>query len=134
MRPRERLASWRAEIESELAEQRKQVAALEAEHAQAVAAARCAASEHRELQEALRAVTEAPRSWRPDGRRQPGESPAVPILLRAQELKSARDAAQGEQLRVLGQLEAARRKVAEWEHGLKQLDLLLAPAAVEEAA
>jgi hypothetical protein len=59
---------------------------------------------------------------------------AAPLVRHLQELKDKRDRARGEGVRLAGQLEAARGRVEELQLALDQLELLLAPAAVEVAA
>jgi hypothetical protein len=114
----EQLATWRTEIDAELAEAKKELPPLKAEHETAVAAASAAEAGLRDMQHILA------------GR---GHF-AGPFAMRLAAQKTHRDAASGRAVKARGTLEAARNRVAELEHALAQLDALLTPAGAQEAA
>lgn len=115
----ERLAAWRTEIAGELEEATKGIAALEAEHATAVAAASAAESAYRELQQLLDSTY---------------KRVAGPLATRVAWLRSSADEAKAGASRAHGALELARGQVAELQRALNQIDHLLSSEDAEKEA
>lgn len=106
----ERLSAWRAEIVSEIAAAKKELPAMEAEHATAIAAARTAETAYSELQQLLD---------------QTYKVLASPLATRIAWLRSAVDEAKAGATRAEHALKTARGRVTEIERALRQLDHLI---------
>jgi hypothetical protein len=121
------ITAWRDEIASELDQARNALSELQSSRETATTSARTATAAHRDLEQSLAAITDAPRGYA-------SQTLAIPLTVRLQQHMEDLKTTQGKQIRAHGDAEVARRKVLELEKALSQVNQLLAPDNADAAA
>jgi hypothetical protein len=125
--PKALALSWRLEIQAELIEAQKPIAALQLAHEATAPAVRDAEINYRNMLQLLLGRFETQSGYR-------YESPEPSIHSRLEDLRMKIDEARSLRARALADLEAARSVVAEKQRSLNHIDRRIPPAEAEEAA